>query len=189
MPKDYVQMAKKRMEKAKATLKGKEREQDKFEKIFTNTLLGQPLTPTQQLAYDRYLLIINYRLSGITGRLLLKMLRDDKRELFKDITDNRIHGIISESLKVFGTYNDIDKQAERMLLAGQFDEIALKIRKEGNYELCLKYMAESAKLKGLYDSDSQEKGIGMPKNILSDDTKAKKQLTENTLEDYDADTV
>ncbi len=170
-------------DKAKANLKGKGRELDSMDKILKNRLTDEPLTETQQIKYDRYLLIINYRLSGITGRLLVKMLRDDKRDLFKDLSDSRINGIIYESIKYFGKYNDIDKQAERMLLAGQLDEIALKLRKENNYELCVKVMVESAKLKGLYDNSIIIEPMPMPHNVLSSGKEAEKKLVDSDVED------
>lgn len=178
-------MAKKKTlkDKAKANLKGKGREMDSMDKILKNRVADEPLTETQQQKYDRYLLIINYRLSGITGRLLVKMLRDDKRELFKDVSDSRINAIIYESIKYFGKYNDIDKQAERMLLAGEYDEIALKLRKEGNYELHLKYKTESAKLKGLYNDTIQIEPMQMPHNVLSSGKEAEKKLIESDVED------
>lgn len=162
---------------------------EKYEKVFALVLLEKPLSPTQQEMYDRYRLIVNLKSSGFTGRLLIKQL--EASPLFKELSEARLNSIITEVNAIVGKFHIVDKKAERIFLAQQYDEVALKSKSNGNYELFLKFSDAAAKLKGLYQSDDEEPGRRLPETIvLESGAKAVKNLLRgyvDTVEDAEND--
>lgn len=188
-------MRRKSEDKAKNNLKGKVRELGKFDKIFANNLLEEKLTETQKLLYDRYLTIIAYRRAGFSGRYLLKMLKDDKNKLFSDLSDSRINSLIYECVKQHGKLNQIAKQGERLLLAEEFDEMALQAKKEKDFKSWSELKKEAAKLRGLYSSEDNTEKLPAPINQLSSGAKAEENLKNNRefvegqVEEYEATNI
>lgn len=182
-------------EKAKKNLKGKARELGKFDKIFTNNLVDEKLTETQQQLYDRYLTIISYRRAGFSGRYLTRVLKDDKKGLFANLSDSRLNSLIYECVKQHAKLNQIAKQGERLLLAEEFDEMALQAKKEKDYKNWSDLKKEAAKLRGLYLDGEGEEKLPPPINQLSSGAKAEDNLKNNMefvegqVEEYEATNI
>jgi hypothetical protein len=154
----------------------KSRETDKLDRIFLKLVNGQELTENEQKKFDRYTVIIGLRTSGFSGRLLMQSLTTHKSGLFSDLSESHINKLVSECNKHFGDSFVIDKKAERMFLALQYEELALMAKKKDDLNNHFRYSQEAAKLKGLYEEDATEIKVQANKIVLSFDEKAVKRL-------------
>lgn len=186
MGKDTEGMAKKKTELQKVNVTT--RNKDGLDKLFAKMANGEKLTATQQQKVDRYGIIIGLRTAGFSGRIYLKTLMEHKSGLFADLSESHINKLTSECINHFGNTFNINKQAERIFKALEFEEIALKLKQQADYDGHFKYSTEASKLKGLYEAEAMEVRVFANKLVLGDSEKAVKNLQSGVdFEEIDAE--
>lgn len=122
---------------------------DKLDRYRGHLLNGDDLDEEQQIMLERYRRASALMCCGYSRMQSITLLKNETA-----LSESQLYNIVRDSIKLFGSVNDVDKAGMKYIMYENFMLAANLARKEGNHDAMIRAYENASRIYDLFTADT-----------------------------------